>query len=86
MFRGVYTIEIALAAAFMSPPPWFGPFSCTMYTSMAVIRPSSRNPILMRPWKPGRAEPRKYSSVRLILMSTGFWTLRDMCAGIESSG
>ena len=68
---GVYTSDTAPAAAFQSPQPELGPFSWTMYRSTAVTRPSSLNPILMRPWKPGRADPMKFSSARLIRMRTG---------------
>ncbi len=50
------------------------------------MRPSSRKPIRRRPWKPARAEPRKYSSARLIRSMTGRPTLRAISAGIAMTG
>jgi hypothetical protein len=57
-----------------------------MYRSQAVTRPSARKPILTRPWKPHRAEPRKYSSARLMRIMTGRPVFFDMWAGIDISG
>jgi len=40
----------------------------------------------IRPWKPERARPMKYSSARLTRIRTGRPTFRDMWAGIDISG
>ena len=54
-----------------SPDRPYGPASCTRNMSIAVTRPSRRNPILIRPCIPGRARPMKCSSWREIRIITG---------------
>ena len=54
---------------------------------MATMRPSLLNPNFARPWMPGRALPKKFSSCRVTRIMTGLPILREsrgaICACVD---
>src|SRR5690348_11230387 len=82
MVSGWYASETVVPADRASPCASYGPLSQIVYMSIAVMRPSLRNPTFTRARMPGRARPMKCSSSRVMRIITGALTFFDSIAGI----
>src|SRR5215467_4489861 len=80
---GWYASDTDVPAERASPCASYGPLSQIVYMSIAVMRPSFRNPTFTRARMPGRARPMKCSSSRVMRIITGALAFFESSAGMH---